>query len=155
MEQDRSFTIEEHNPIPGLSLFLGFGAMLPIAAGTILAYLLPAPGQEVLRDLTLLWSAAILLFLSGVRRGLAFRTPPAGETAAQIVATLWLFVLGFAALLLIQTWLSPVVLTVGYLSIAILDPLAARRREAPLFFARLRPVQMAIPIGSLIALALL
>ena len=80
MEQDRSFTIDEHNRIPGLSLFLGFGAMLPIAAGTILAYLLPGPSQEVLRDLTLLWSGAILLFLSGVRRGLAFRTPPAGET---------------------------------------------------------------------------
>ena len=34
----------------------------------------------------------------------------------------------------------------------ILDPIAARDGQAPLFFARLRPPQMAIAVASLVAL---
>lgn len=43
-------------------------------------------------------------------------------------------------------------LLIGYLRLAILDPLAARRGEVPLFFHRLRPVQMLIPIVAVLAL---
>ena len=65
---------------------------------------------------------------------------------------LWLFVLGLVALL--SPW--PVVtlglLLLGTLSIAILDPLAARHGETPAFFARLRPFQMPIAIIGLAVL---
>ena len=40
-------------------------------------------------------------------------------------------------------------LLVGFLRVGILDPLAARRGEAPPFFARRRTVQMAIPVVCL------
>ena len=45
-----------------------------------------------------------------------------------------------------------VLLLVGFGAIAVLDPIAARRGEAPLFFARLRPVQIPIALLSLAAL---
>jgi hypothetical protein len=67
---------------------------------------------------------------------------------------LWLFGLGLAAILLMPGTLAVACLIVGYLSVAVLDPIAARRSEAPLFFARLRPAQMAIPVLSLLALLL-
>ena len=56
-----------------------------------------------------------------------------------------LFGLGFAALVLAtldEAVPALVLLIVGFGAIAILDPIAARRGEAPLFFARLRPVQI-------------
>ncbi len=37
-------------------------------------------------------------------------------------------------------------LIVGYVAIAVLDPIAARRGEAPLFFERLRPFQMPLAV---------
>ena len=43
-------------------------------------------------------------------------------------------------------------LVVGYGSIALLDPPAARRDEVPAFFARLRPPQMAVALAGLVAL---
>ncbi len=38
----------------------------------------------------------------------------------------------------------------GYLSLQVLDPIAARKLEAPLYFARLRPAQMAVPVVCLV-----
>jgi hypothetical protein len=112
-------------------------------------------------DATILWGCAILTFLAGVRRGVSFRTP-GGATFAQIATMLWLFLIGLAALWAFvlgggqraagATFASLALLLVGYVSLGVLDPLAARRGEAPLFFARLRPVQMLIPLASLAAL---
>ena len=152
MNDTRTMQLTESPAVPGLSLFLGFGAMIPLAAGAILAWALSGTLGDAIHGLTLIWGSAILLFLSGVRRGLSFRTPQ-GETAAEIATMLWLFALGLAAVLLIPRTSAAIALVIGYLSIAVLDPIAARRSEAPLFFARLRPVQMAIPIVSLLALA--
>ena len=58
-----------------------------------------------------------------------------------IVATVWAYTLTATALEI-----------VGYLSLAVLDPIAAKNGEAPLFFASLRPIQMTIPIVALLAL---
>ena len=118
--------------------------MLPFAAGAIAAWMF--------RDatpirLTIIWGGGILAFLAGVRRGLSFRTP-GGEAFAQIATMLWLFMLAVAALA--SPWLvsAATMLLVGYISVAILDPRAAARQEVPLFFARLRPLQMMVPIGK-------
>jgi hypothetical protein len=105
-------------------------------------------------SLTGLWGCAILLFLSGVRRGLSFRTE-GGPTWVQIATMLGLFLLGFGGLVLLFLGaLRPALalLIVGFTGVAILDPIAARRGEAPLFFARLRPFQIPIAIVSLCAL---
>jgi hypothetical protein len=46
-----------------------------------------------------------------------------------------------------------VLLTTGYASVAILDPIAARRGEVPAHFARLRPPQMTAAIMSQLLMA--
>lgn len=169
--------VEEPLEVPALSLLLGYGAMLPFAAGVLAAWLAPSlaprlPGwltavltlgsapvdlRPWFAELTTLWGCAILCFLSGVRRGLSFRTP-GGPQAAQLVTMLGLFGLGLAALLLHETGRprpALALLVLGYASLGVLDPLAARTRETPPSFARLRPVQMAIPVLCLLALLVL
>lgn len=155
MQQDaRRITVTERPEVPALAVVFGFGPMLPLVAGAGLAWWLRGEAGERVTVLTILWGCAILLFLSGVRRGLSFRTE-GGETVAQIATMLGLFGLGFAALLAVAFGMPPVALLLlmtGFAAIAILDPIAARRGEAPLFMARLRPMQMPLAILSLAAL---
>ncbi len=146
--------IKDPRRTPALSLLLGYGAMLPFAIGAAAVWLLAGEGARFVADLTLLWGAAILVFLAGVRRGVSFRTEN-GPTAAQVAMMLWLFLLGLAApvALALPSFRTALgLLLAGYASLAVLDPLAARRGEVPLFFERLRPVQMLIPIVCLIAI---
>jgi len=134
---------------PLVSLLLAYVAMLPIVAGAGAAAL--ARGSALPARLTSGWAGAVLCFLAGVRRGLSFRQP-GGPTVAQLASMLWLFVAGAGALL--SPWRVPslVLLLLGYGSEAVIDPLAARRAEAPRYFARLRPAQMLIPVASLLVL---
>lgn len=153
-----TFTITEPAETPWLGVFFGYVAMVPFAVGTLVFWLAEGPWRGAALAITLFWGCAILTFLSGVRRGVSFRTP-GGVTLAQIVTMLWLFCLGFAAIVLtalaLPVW-AAVLLLVGYLSLQVFDPIAARKLEAPLYFARLRPAQMAIPVlclaGTLVLL---
>ena len=151
----RTLRVTEPRAVPWLSIVFGYGPMLPFAAGALVAWGWPGtPLGQVAAALTILWGCAILLFLSGVRRGVSFRTE-GGATVAQIATMIGLFSLGFAALVLAtldRAVPALVLLLLGFTAIAILDPIAARRGEAPLFFARLRPVQIPIAILSLAAL---
>ena len=138
--------------------------MVPFALGAVCSWVAAGPWRVAIMDATILWGCAILTFLAGVRRGVSFRTP-GGVTFAQIGTMLWLFLIGLAALWVFvlgggqravgATLASLALLLVGYVSLAILDPLAARSGEAPLFFARLRPIQMLTPVASLAALVVL
>ena len=65
---------------------------------------------------------------------------------------LWLIVLGAVALLSPWPFVSLLLELIGYATLALADPVAARRGEAPRYFARLRPVQMLIPLACLVAL---
>lgn len=151
----RTLRVTEPRAVPWLSIVFGYGPMLPFAAGALAAWgWRGAPLGQVAAALTILWGCAILLFLSGVRRGVSFRTE-GGATVAQIATMIGLFSLGFAALVLAtvdRAVPALVLLLLGFTAIAVLDPIAARRGEAPLFFARLRPVQIPIAILSLAAL---
>lgn len=140
--------IHEPATTPALSLLLGYGAMVPFVLAALAVWFLAGPPHDLTLDLTRLWGSAILLFLSGVRRGLSFRTE-GGPTTRQIAMTFWLFGLGLLVLLLPIDLVGVSLLLIGYLSLAILDPRAARRGEVPLYFARLRPAQMAVPAISL------
>lgn len=134
--------------VPVLSLVLGYGAALPFILGAVGAWLLDGVLARAVVEVTTLWGAAILAFLAGVRRGLSFRTD-GGPTAAQITVMGWLFACALAALLIPPL---PVVLAIelaAFLSLAVIDPWAARRGEAPLFFTRLRPVQMPLIAAAL------
>ncbi|MCT8266457.1 DUF3429 domain-containing protein [Afifella sp. JA880] len=149
----RSLEISEPARTPGLSIFLGYGAMLPITVGALAVLVLPDDAAEVVLSLTTIWGAVVLIFLGGVRRGLSFRTE-AGPTITQLVMTFWLFGLGLVSLLLGPGSGTLLLLLAGYVRLAIVDPLSARRGEAPLFFARLRPLQMLVPIASFVVLLL-
>jgi hypothetical protein len=145
----RTLTIEERDRIPWDGLILGYGAMLPFVAGAAAAWLWPEAAERAARW-TALWGGAILIFLSGVRRGLSFRTP-GGPRWPQLAMFAWLFWAGLAALLLPPGWALWVLLA-GFASLMALDRRAALRGEAPLYFARLRPWQMAVPVLCLGAL---
>lgn len=136
--------------IPLLSLVLGFGPALvglALAAG---AWLASAPADRWLLAGGTVWAFAILFFLSGVRRGLSFFTPD-GPRPVQVATSLWLFALALAGVVL-PTPLALAALALGFLSVGLLDPLAARRGEVPAHFARLRPPQMAIFVLAVLAL---
>lgn len=137
-------------PIPPLSLLLAFGPALVQLLLGVAAWLLPTDYRLYALGLGQLWGVAILFFLAGVRRGLSFFTE-GGPRPIQIVTMGWLFLLALAGSVLPAT-LAFVALIVGYLSIALLDPPAARRGETPAYFATLRPPQMVV---FLIGLALL
>ena len=150
-------TIETSEPAktPPMGLAFAYLAMVPLVLGTLALWFAPEAQSFLALNLTLFWGAAIVIFLSGVRRGVSFRTP-GGPTFAQIAMMLWLFVAGFVSLIA-TIWAYPLTATLieiaGFASLAVLDPIAAKRAEAPLFFERLRPAQMAIPIICLIAVA--
>ncbi|GJD45759.1 hypothetical protein AFCDBAGC_3636 [Methylobacterium cerastii] len=151
----RTLTAHESRETPWLSVVLGFGPMLPLVAGAAAAWWMRGQPLDYLVALvTILYGAAILLFLAGVRRGVSFRTE-GGPTVVQIATMFGLFALGLSALVTVvmgKAIPALALLIVGYAAIAVLDPIAARTGEAPLFFARLRPLQMPIAVVSLAAL---
>lgn len=130
---------------PLLSLAFAYAAVLPVAGGAVGAV---AARSEGAARLTTAWAGAVLCFLSGVRRGLSFRQA-GGSTAAQVASTVWLFALGAGSLLAPRRVPALVLLLLGYGSEAVLDPAAARRGEAPRWFARLRPAQLLVPLAGL------
>ena len=131
---------------PWESFVLAYAAMVPILLGAA-AYLLLH--TSVVLHLMLAWSGAVLCFLSGVRRGLSFRQE-GGPLLLQLATMLWLFVLGAASLL--SPWSIPslALQILGYGTMALYDPIAAREGEVPLYFRKLRPFQMLIPVASLL-----
>jgi hypothetical protein len=133
-----------------LDIVFGFGPTMPFIFGVLSAWWFPEPWRLIALQLTALWGSAIMLFLSGVRRGLSFRTED-GPTLSQMATMLMLF--GLVLFSLAALWLDQViwalVLLAGNSSIFLLDPIAARRGEAPLYFERLRRLQMPIVVLAL------
>jgi hypothetical protein len=125
--------VHETGEIPGLDVVFGFGPTLPFVLGAALAWWLPQPWRQVALQATALWGMAILLFLSGVRRGPSFRTQ-GGPTLRQIATMLALFGLGacsLGAIWLDAATLALVLLLAGYCAIFVRDPhrlLPERRR---------------------------
>lgn len=103
-------------------------------------------------QLIALRGTAILLFLSGVRRGHSFRME-GGPKWRQITTMSGLFALGltaFAAIGLGSTAWALVPLLVVYSALFVLDPIAAEAGEAPLYFRTLRRLQMPTIMAALI-----
>ncbi len=136
--------IDDPRRPPASSIILGYGPALVLVGLAVAAWAWPALPWLPLGQL---WAAAILLFLSGVRRGLSFFTP-GGQPPLQVAAALLLFALGLTGLLL-PGWPGLLALAAGYAIILALDPLAARKHEAPRHFAALRPPQMALCLAGL------
>jgi hypothetical protein len=150
--EPRRVEVLENGEIPRLDILFGFGPTVPFVFGVVAALWFPEPWDVVGLQLTAMWGSAILLFLAGVRRGLSFRTE-GGPTWRQMATMLVLFGLGLFSLAAV--WLDAVLwalvlLLVGYSTVLVLDPIAARLGEAPLYFGPLRRLQMPIIVLSLI-----
>ncbi|MFO1024182.1 MAG: DUF3429 domain-containing protein [Acetobacteraceae bacterium] len=138
--------------IPPTSLILGIGAMCPIILAAVAAWTIPERTASLAVQAACVWAGSILAFLGGARRGLSFRGYD-DATWGELASSGWLFGLGLLALFLPWTVASLALLVVGYLSVGVLDPAAARSGQAPAFFARLRPMQAAIAVTGLLGLA--
>ena len=151
---ERTIKVSERPEVPWLSIVPGYGPMVPFVAGAAACWATNGfwHGKAVL--VTMIWADAILAFLAGVRRSLSFRTE-GGPALAQIATMFCLFVLALLSLLAIVHGFARVSVgatLLGYASLIVLDPIAARQGQAPLFFARLRPPQIAIAVAALAAL---
>jgi hypothetical protein len=136
---------EQTSPKPPLiSLFLAYVAMLPLIAFAAVALVSRSP---ILPHLAAIWSGGLLCFFAGVRRGLSFRQS-GGPTVAQLGGMLWLFCAGILTLVTAFLLLP----LIAFASMMLLDISATHRREAPRYFARLREVQLWLPIASLLIL---
>ena len=150
----RTLEVTERPDVPWLSIVFGYGPMVPFAIGALAAWTFKGAIRVEAVLLTVVWASSILAFLSGVRRGLSFRTE-GGPALAQIATMFCTFVLALAALVAGVHGLpaaSAALLLVGFAAILVLDPIAARDGQAPLFFARLRPPQLSIAVASLAVL---
>ena len=153
-ERTRTIDVGERPEVPWLSIVLGYGPMLPFVAGAGASWTLHGSWHGEVVFLTMIWADAILAFLAGVRRGLSFRTE-GGPAVAQIATMFGLFVLALTSLLALTHGFARVAVgstLVGFAAVMVLDPIAARNGQAPLFFARLRPPQIAIAAASLAVL---
>ncbi|WP_156680529.1 DUF3429 family protein [Sphingomonas profundi] len=138
--------------IPESSIVLGFGPMLVLPVLAVLAWSTGGWWGAFFVGIGQLWAGVLLIFIAGVRRGLSFGMAD-GPRPLQLATMMWLFVLGLAGVAL--PWLAGFcALLIGYGSVAILDPRAAKRGEVPAHFARLRPPQMAVAILGLTGLLL-
>ena len=121
-----SFRVVETPEIPVLGAFFGWLATAPFALGAALAWGLEGGAASLAARLTILWGAAILAFLAGVRRGLGFRAP-GGPSTATVATMLGLFLLALGALVVPWPAAATALLLAGYGALAIARP----HRRAP------------------------
>ncbi len=140
MTHTRRIELHETDRVPWLGLILGWGAMLPFALCSAGAWLLDTQIADAARAAAHLWGGALLLFFSGVRRGLSFRTK-GGPTMSQMLTFAGLFCIGLTVLLVPVSW-GLGLITLTFAALAVADVHAAQHGEAPLYFTRLRPWQM-------------
>ncbi len=133
----------------GFDLLLGTSALVPLIACAALTWLAPGASQPLVKTLAVIWSASLLAFFAGVRRGLTFSEAGGGQ-AGELVTMLAVFGLGVVSLVLV----SPLVDAVGLGGVGVLDALAARRREAPGYFVVFRPPQMLAAVIALLIVQL-
>ncbi len=142
---------QDPRKIPLPSIVFGYGPMLPFVAGALGVWLGPDAVRPLALWLTQVWGTIILTFVAGVRRGFAFERGRA-STGIEIATMLPYVVLAGLGVLLPALW-GVTALAAGFALATALDTIAARRGNAPAFFARLRPTQFPIAVVSLLAIA--
>ena len=126
---------------------LGWAAFAPLAALGLLAWVTPRGPWLVLEVIAAdAWGGGLLCFFAGVRRGLTF-SERRGGGVGEIATFLLLFFVGVAGIALAQ----PLLLALGFVGAGAADLRAAKRREAPAYFARLRPAQALVGAVALVA----
>ncbi|MCP9221675.1 DUF3429 domain-containing protein [Erythrobacter sp. LQ02-29] len=143
--------MSDRETIPLPSIIFGYGPMLPFVAGALGVWLGMPAWQALALWLTQVWGALILSFVAGVRRGFAFERERA-STPVEIATMIPYVVLAGLGVLLPPLW-GVMALALGFALATLLDTRAAKRGNAPAFFARLRPTQFPIAVLSLLAIA--
>lgn len=136
--------------VPLNSALLGYGPMLPLVAAALGAWFVPSVAFLAVR-LAIIWAALILTFVGGVRRGFGFGVDRASTPSEIATSTLYFSLAGLALVVPRADWALALLLA-GFLAVAILDRRAALAGNAPLHFARLRPMQMGVGFLALAAL---
>ena len=144
-----AFTVSEPLYTPALGMVLGYGAAVSFIAGTTGAALINSKAIAQLRlNLIVLWGAAILLFLTGSAAGPRLSNskwrdcgPDRGFDVVLHGRIRFSFALGSCGRTRLES-ARMLLLLAGYASLIVFDVRAARRLEAPPYFARLRPVEM-------------
>jgi hypothetical protein len=135
-----------------LDRVLGWGAIAPLIACAVIAWLTTGSVRAVAMSLAIIWGGAVLVFLAGVRRGLGFRAPDKARPS-QTLFMLWTFALAFGSMIALRPLTSLGLLILGYAGMALAARAAGLREEVPIFSAGLRPVHMSVALLSLCAVA--
>ena len=126
---------------------LGWAAFAPLAVLGLLAWVTPRGLWLVVEAIAAnAWGGGLLCFFAGVRRGLTF-SERRGGGVGEIATFLVLFFVGVVGISLAQ----PLLLALGFVGAGAADLRAAKRREAPAYFARLRPAQALVGALALVA----
>ena len=147
-QQSRRIELIETAAIPIDGLLLGWAAMAPFALFAIALWLADSATAQAITTAAQLWGGALLLFFSGVRRGLSFRTEN-GPTWRQLLTFALLF---FGGLAVLSAPPKPALLLVAaaFAALAFEDKGAAELGDVPLYFRRLRPAQMTAATGAVL-----
>lgn len=137
--------------VPTNSAILGYGPMLPLIAAAVAVWVATGLFAEVALKLAIIWAALVLTFIGGVRRGFGFGLDRA-STQAEIASSTAYFALAGLALVSPYPEIAVALLAFGFLLAGWLDRRAALLGNAPLHFARLRPLQMLLGALALAAL---
>jgi hypothetical protein len=141
MESDtRRLDLIESASIPRDGMLLGWAAMAPFPLLAAALWAVEGSAADMVAQGARLWGGALILFFSGVRRGLSFRTEN-GPTWRQLVVFALLFFGGLVVLIL-PAKTALLLVAVAFATLGVEDRRAARRGEVPLYFSRLRPPQM-------------
>lgn len=99
-----------------LDRLLGWGAVAPLAAGALCAWLASGNWRAAAMSVTIIWGGAVLAFQAGVGRGLALGRG-AAPSARRLALMLWLFGLAAGSMITLQPLTSLGLLIAGYLSL--------------------------------------
>lgn len=127
-----------------LDVALGISAAIPLVVAAAVIWLVPPAGAVLVRLLAVVWTASLLTFFAGVRRGLSF-SEAGGARPAEVATLLGLFSIGVVTLVLG----SPAVGAFGLALLGVLDAAAAKRLQAPRYFQVFRPLQSAVCVAAL------
>lgn len=141
-QQSRPIYLIETASVPRDGLLLGWAATVPFFVFAIALWLADASLAKTIAAVAQLWGGAIMLFFSGVRRGLSFRTEGGPHWQQLVVFGLLFF--GGLAVLTVPPKTALFIVAVALAALAIEDTRAAHRGEVPLYFSRLRPPQMSV-----------
>jgi hypothetical protein len=136
-------------PARWIDPLLAWGAVLPLLAGAVLAWIAAGNLRTAAMSVTLIWGGAMLVFQAGVRRGLVL-AEGGRSTLPALILMLWVFGLAIGSMVSLDPVISLALLIAGYVSLAVI---ARGETAAGRAVVGHRPSQMLLAVASLGAVA--